>query len=222
MKLSTYHPRGELVDGFRVREHPNYAVWAGMKSRCSHPKHPSYKNYGGRGITYDPRWEHFAEFAKDMGMRPSKFHTIERVDNDGNYCKDNCIWATRHEQSMNRRKFKNNTTGSPGIGVRSSGRYTATIDFKGVRYKAGGTFPCIDSAIAARSRMLQMLKNGEDVSHLLERPARYDGETGVRGVSPHSSGGYTARTTIDGQRVYLGYFKTLESAVEAIKNAKQG
>ena len=220
MKLSTYHPRGQLVDGFPPREHPNYGVWSGMKSRCNNPNSPNYVNYGGRGVTYDPSWDHFENFCKDMGVRPSKEHRIERVDNDGDYTKDNCVWATRHEQSMNRRKFKTNTSGAVGVKARPSGRYTATVNFKGVRYKAGGTFPCVGSAMAARARILDRLKNGEDVSKLLERPARYDGETRVRGVSPHSSGGYTARVTVKGERVYLGYFKTLDDAMEAVRNAK--
>jgi hypothetical protein len=216
----TYHKRGELIDGFRAEEHPNYAIWAGMKARCTNATSPNYANYGGRGITYDPRWERFTEFCRDMGMRPSKYHSIDRVDNDGNYEKSNCVWATRHEQAINRRKFKNNTTGSVGIKKKGS-RYTAEVTYRARRYRVGGSFETVEEAVEARAKLLRKLKDGDDVTAMLERPARYDAKVGVRGISPHADGGYTVRFTINGDRKYLGYFKTLDEAKKALNDAKQ-
>ncbi|MFO0452772.1 MAG: hypothetical protein ACK52I_29640 [Pseudomonadota bacterium] len=92
-------------------------TWQGMKSRCSNPKNNSYPNYGGRGIKVCDRWlepdgRGYMNFLEDMGRRPSTKHSIDRIDVNGDYCPENCRWATDAEQAKNKR----NTTYITGFG----------------------------------------------------------------------------------------------------------
>lgn len=91
-----------------LSKHPLYCLWHGIVTRCTNPKVPEYRHYGGRGITLCERWtglpDGLLNFAEDMGPRPSPHHTIDRQNNDGNYEPGNCAWKTSSEQNRNRRK----------------------------------------------------------------------------------------------------------------------
>jgi hypothetical protein len=94
IELATRHGRSETKE---------YRAWIAMRTRCTLPNTPYFKDYGGRGIRVCDRWESFDLFLSDMGPRPSARHSVERSDVNGNYEPSNCCWAIPKTQARNRR-----------------------------------------------------------------------------------------------------------------------
>lgn len=105
-------PKRNKVTGLTLRQtnQHEYDAWLNALHRCHNPGHYSYSEYGGRGISVCDEWRKaqsgFTTFLKDMGARPGTNFSVERLDNDAGYSKDNCVWADRKTQSCNRRKAR--------------------------------------------------------------------------------------------------------------------
>lgn len=128
---------------------PEFTVWQGMISRCENKNNNHYSNYGGRGISVCGEWHDFETFIRDMMRRPTPQHTIDRKDNNGNYCKDNCKWSTKKEQARNRRAQKRNKTGEVGIYANGS-KYRARITVDNGKEIHLGYFKTLQDAQHAR------------------------------------------------------------------------
>lgn len=211
-----YHKRGEHVHGFSVVKHPLYYTWYNMLRRCYKETDKSYANYGGRGITVDPRWHEFKNFANDIGLKPDKSYSLERVDNDVGYSKANCKWASRSEQCANRRAFKTSQTGQPGVLPLANGTYLARFDYEYERYHIG-RFRSLGAAVDARKAFVWLFKRDRAAAVTLAKRETLSlkSTTKVRGVTPHVDGGFMVRATRGGVRHYLGYFQTIEEAANA-------
>jgi hypothetical protein len=96
-----------LTHGYSRANKRVYRIWTCIITRCTNKNSSNYERYGGRGITACERWRKFENFLEDMGEPPDGF-SIDRLDNDGNYCKENCAWRSASDQALNRRKRRPN------------------------------------------------------------------------------------------------------------------
>jgi hypothetical protein len=105
-----------------------------MVARCCNVRHASFRRYGARGIRVCDRWRHdFMAFFSDMGPRPSRAYSLDRLDNNGDYRPENCRWATRFQQAHNKEQMRT------AVGVeRHRGSWRARIGIGGHPTKLGG------------------------------------------------------------------------------------
>lgn len=110
---------------------PEYRSWQAVKERCRNLNATGYENYGGRGISYDPLWELFENFYKDMGDRPEETE-LDRIDVNGNYCKDNCRWVDATTQMFNQRKRGGTSSKYSGLSLRPNGTWDVRLCKEGL------------------------------------------------------------------------------------------
>ena len=145
-------------------KHPLYSTWLTMRDRCNNPRNRHYANYGGRGIFVCERWNKiggagFWAFVDDMGDRPEGT-TLDRIDNNSGYSPENCRWATKIEQSLNKRTNRK----TPYISTRvRSGRTQYVARVKDLRDHTGRTVytrvrNTIAEAINARDLLIKQMK----------------------------------------------------------------
>lgn len=137
----------------RSVDHPLYYTYSGMKERCNRPDFKQYADYGGRGVKIHPSWlvrkTGFWQFVKDVGPKPVG-HTLDRIDNDGDYEPDNVKWSTPSEQQTNKRIQSNNESGFIGVGFhKQAGKWRARITRAGITENLG-LFDTVEAAVLAR------------------------------------------------------------------------
>lgn len=138
---------------------PEYKIYIGMLTRCYNKNRNRYYRYGGRGIKVCDRWKNsFENFLEDMGERPSKEHSIDRIDNDGDYEPKNCRWTDKYDQAINKQS-KRGKSGIKNIIVKE-GKYHVKITRKGkTRYSK---ILSLEDAITLRDRWLEEYKENPD------------------------------------------------------------
>lgn len=217
----TYHERGKTVHGFRVREHPLYFTWAGMKSRCNDENTPGYPLYGGRGITYCDRWKHFENFAEDLYPQYREGLSLDRINVNGNYELENCRWADRTVQCLNRRVFKNASSPYAGIN-KKNGYYLARYGEYGKRYNLG-RFDTAEEARDYRADFISLLMvDREAAMSMTDRRVRRDSSVGIKGICfSEKTGKYTVRITVAGKRITLCQTISLDKAKKALEDGRK-
>lgn len=137
-----------------LRYHSDYKIWLNMRNRCNNPNSEDYKYYGGKGIVVCDEWNDFAKFLEDMGPRPSKDYSIERLDGNKDYCKENCRWALQEEQVRNISIRSDNTSGVTGV-------QRAAKEVQGVVYEYWvATWNTLDGK--SKRKRFSLLKYGEE------------------------------------------------------------
>ena len=128
---------------------PQYLAWSNARSRTTNPRSISWPNYGGRGITMCQEWkDSFEAFWKDMGPTWEEGLTLDRIDVDGNYHKENCRWVETSIQPHNQRKRKNCSSQYKGVFKNDSGLFIASISKNGAVKHLGSFKNETDAAVA--------------------------------------------------------------------------
>ena len=100
MTYHQYHSTTKILGESNLdKRSPEYAAWANMKTRCDNPNRPTWRRYGGRGIKYQKSWVRYECFLSDMGRMPRKGYTLDRINVEADYTKENCRWISRADNA---------------------------------------------------------------------------------------------------------------------------
>jgi hypothetical protein len=191
------------VSTHRLSKTPTYARWLNMRSRCNNKNATQYPYYGGRGITYDPRWNNFAVFLADMGECPLGF-TLERKLVNGNYEKTNCCWIPKAAQARNTRR----------------NRYVELDGEQFVLADLCERFKLRSSVVSRRLSRNWTVRQALGIDEPPPCFRRCVGSSGIKGVSYFKrTGKWGAYIFLNGKAKSLGFFSSKEEASTAYANA---
>jgi len=140
-------------NGHGMNGTPTQSTWCALRKRCDNPKTSYFFRYGGRGISYDPKWKSFKNFLADMGVKPDGME-IDRINNDLGYSKENCRWVTKSVNGFNRTQVKSKH-GLPRGVTFNHGKYQAKIKIYYVTYGLGAFLNMEDAKSAYDSICLE-------------------------------------------------------------------
>ena len=151
-----------------------YRVWADIKNRTLNLKNVEYINYGGRGITICDEWKNdfksFYDWSISNGYEENKGLSIDRIDNDGNYCPENCRWTTKAIQARNQRIHKNNTSGYKGVCfVKDRNKYVSYICVNKKQIYLGHFLTPVEASIAYNNYIIENNLEGFILNEIPER-----------------------------------------------------
>lgn len=189
-----------------------YKCWVGLKYRCDSPNATGYEKYGGRGIGYCDRWKDFENFYEDMGPRPSDKHSIDRIDNDGDYCPENCKWATLNQQSINKRSTKKHI----GVIETASGNFRTSFSHDNVVKFLGTYATAVDAATVYDDSYEEVhgFRPNKTVSKNPPPKTVVKNKNKFKGVFCNGNG-FCARIGHSCKTYYLGNFTSREEAAKA-------
>lgn len=117
MPKGIYIRKGKVARKHGLCDIPEYKVWLQMRDRCKNPNNSHFGYYGGRGISVSKEWDSFKTFITDLGRRPEG-HSLDRIDSNGDYSKENCRWATKVQQANNTRDNRKVELNGKTYGIR--------------------------------------------------------------------------------------------------------
>ena len=142
--------RNNIKHGFHGTR--QYQTWNGMKARCSNYSSEVYLSYGAKGISYDSKWETFEGFWDDMAEGYSDDLTLDRIDPNGNYTKENCRWVNKYLQAINKNTPVTNTSGTTGVSWEEANQnWRVRISVNGKRLCLGA-YDSYDAAVLVRKK----------------------------------------------------------------------
>ncbi|AOQ26773.1 hypothetical protein [Vibrio phage S4-7] len=153
-----------------MQDTPEYTSWRKMRERCLSPNCKDFPSYGGSGVEICPAWDNFLTFYEDMGDKPDSSYTLDRVNPDGGYSKDNCRWASPYTQARNQRSYKEVSSKFKGVHFREQDmKWVAKISIRGESCIIG-TYQVEEDAAKAYNTATHLIFEGySSATHLTDK-----------------------------------------------------